>query len=596
MTALVDRWDKVADASSALDQLARQVDDEWGERTAAHASDVQSVQRAIAALPRLRNATNARITALDALDASARQAREAVVRIAQADAKSLGAVMRDSEATLKSRRRSEAAFEELGRDLAGSGLEGFRAAVDAQRDLAATRKQIAEMQREFDALIAGQKRLLDLLASARMAQQRARAAGWLSGGEEPAIPRVQAVPGLAGATPTALKASPAPRLRAVSAESADAHNRELGDRAAELDRLEDAVTYLELVDGPKNASMASEHATLIKQRTKADAALKDARSRLAKDVTETEARVTELSGAIRSQQQAIDVLQNLVAPASEEARRISKDVAAQVDSLLPAVRSAEESAIAEWEDAYIAVHGVPPPVAVTTPAHAPVQQQQDRPRQASTAPLVLGGHAFDFIDTWNEEREGYGAYTYVLLRSADDLRSPAVRSRYERLLDVVQRQTDARDVPRSAARSLNLFCIPVQASRERSKPDLSYGSALGCQIKLRMQSGLFTRPELRARLTGSPGPFLLTLPLRIDAADASSPLLFADLATYPEPAIRDLASAYMGTLLREFPRQQTLWTPPTPQKVALSMIWFASETSALLQTLIPAAQASPRKS
>jgi hypothetical protein len=52
----------------------------------------------------------------------------------------------------------------------------------------------------------------------------------------------------------------------------------------------------------------------------------------------------------------------------------------------------------------------------------------------------------------------------------------------------------------------------------------------------------------------------------------------------------------MGTLLREFPRQQTLWTPPTPQKVALSMIWFASETSALLQTLIPAAQASPRKS
>ena len=114
------------------------------------------------------------------------------------------------------------------------------------------------------------------------------------------------------------------------------------------------------------------------------------------------------------------------------------------------------------------------------------------------------------------------------------------------------------------------------------------------QLKLRVQIGLFTRPELRARMTSSTGPFLVTVPKRIGAANSWSPLLFADLSQYPEGAVRDLALAYMGTLLKDFPTQQALWRPPVPQRVALSMIWFASETSTLVQAAIPAAEARPR--
>jgi len=228
-----------------------------------------------------------------------------------------------------------------------------------------------------------------------------------------------------------------------------------------------------------------------------------------------------------------------------------------------------------------------------TPDSIATELQNGRPVILMLQVVDSPGHAYDFFDAWDKEREGYGAYTYVVLRSASDLRTPAVQRRHERLLEIVQHQTDARDVSSSEAPSLNLFCIPVQATRERDRPDLGYGAALANQIKLRMQCGLFTRPELRQRLTGSAGPFLLTVPVRIGATDATTPLLLADLTTYPEAAIRDLATAYMGTLLRDFPRRQTLWKPPVAQKVALSLIWFASETSGLLQTVIPAGQATP---
>ena len=132
------------------------------------------------------------------------------------------------------------------------------------------------------------------------------------------------------------------------------------------------------------------------------------------------------------------------------------------------------------------------------------------------------------------------------------------------------------------------------AALDRARPDLSYNSKLGHQLKLRVQIGLLTRPELRTRLTSSTGPFLVRFRSGSSPRTASSPLLFADLSRYPEGTVRDLALAYMGTLLKDFPTQQALWRPPVPQRVALSMIWFASETSTLVQAAIPAAEARPR--
>ena len=70
-------------------------------------------------------------------------------------------------------------------------------------------------------------------------------------------------------------------------------------------------------------------------------------------------------------------------------------------------------------------------------------------------------------------------------------------------------------------------------------------------------------------------------------------LLFADLSSYPADAITDLATNYMGSLLKDFPTQQTLWRPPVPQRVALSMIWFGHEAGSLFESAIPPAEARP---
>lgn len=592
MTALVDRWMKVDSAIGWLESAAGDVVRAWNNLVDLHTDDERKVQQATAAFPALRQTIEARIAALDQLNASARQAREVVRRIARAEAKSLGLAVRDGETAFDARRAREATFEALGRGIKGSGLDGFQAAVWAKRDLALTRNRIVKLQAEFDALVAAEEDLLKLLAAAQTAQRMAREAGWLSGVAEPVTPVARSVPVLVGATTRALKDYPETVPDNAPAESAKAHNNDLGDRAADLDRLEDAIVYLELLEGDKTADMTVEQALLSRQRIEIEAEVNNASAQLMQDLGDTEERLLTLSWLVKSQARTLGQLQVLVRPANDEALRQGRQLSAEVESLLPAVKRAQRDAVAEWEKAYAIVHGTPPPAEPrTTPALSPPGMAP--PSAPPPAPPVLRGHAYDFFDAWNTEREGYGAYTYILLRSSEDLRSPAVLSRYEHLLRVVQRQTDARDVPQNAARALNLFCIPVQASRERSKPILAYSSALGCQIKLRMQVGLFTRPELRTRLTGSPGPFLLTLPSRIDSAHSTSPLLFADLSNYPEAAITDLATAYMGTLLQDFPQRQTLWTPSVPQRVALAMIWFSGELGALLQTLMPAAQATP---
>jgi len=591
---LLARWKQVADASSGLGRRADRLDAAWSEIGAAHRSDGDDIRRAANALPRLRQSVEARAAALEAMQSSSRRAREAVARVSRADRSALAFAAREGDAAFNDRRRSEAAFDELGRHAGDDGFAGFAAALVAQRGLAATRASIAALQPGFDELVEAEARLIASLQAANAAQAAVRQAGWLSGVAEPDVPKAQSVPALKGATTGALQAYPRIDSSPVESESAIRHDAELGERAAELERVFDALSYLELIGKQRSAGMEVERSQLAGQQANAETTLAEAKTRLAADLSETVARVAEVQGAIGSQQRAIEQLQAVVPPARSEAAAVARQVSAQVAALLPGVESAERAATGEWREAYLALRGMYPAEAVpSVPTLAAAARPASGTRDLALA-RPLGGHAYDFFDAWNAERDGYGAYTYILLRSAEDLRSAPVRERYQRLLDIVQRQTDARDVPADVAPSLNLFCIPVLAARARARPDLSYNSALGNQLKLRVQIGLFTRPELRARMTSSTGPFLVTVPKRIGAANSSSPLLFADLSQYPEGAVRDLVLAYMGTLLKDFPTQQALWRPPVPQRVALSMIWFASETSTLVQAAIPAAEARPR--
>jgi hypothetical protein len=165
-----------------------------------------------------------------------------------------------------------------------------------------------------------------------------------------------------------------------------------------------------------------------------------------------------------------------------------------------------------------------------------------------------------------------------------------VQRRWDNLLAVLRTQTPTSQVVERALRErLHLFCVPMRAPA--AGMPARYHGALGHQLKVNACAGILTNVALKQRLTGSPGPFLLTLPARMSASNSRTAVLFADLAPHAEDAIADLAYAYMTGLLKDFPRDQALWRPPAVQRVALTLMQVASAAGSLVQTVLPAAQA-----
>ena len=596
LQALLRQWREIEDQAGRQAQgaagLAKTL--EWLEETKDEAS--RGVGKALAAIVPLHRTAESCLAALAAVLAGAEQSRQAVARVATAEIAQLPAAARAGDAAFAARRDSERSFAGLGGELRAAARVGRQTAERSRRDLEGLRSLIESLKSHAGEVVARQANLLERYAAASEALRTSVRLDGVAGVREPApapaLPAVAALQaalaGLGAATSVSLDSAPLASL-------AD-DDQALEDAAAATLRLRDATAYLELVGGAEHSALAAEYRSFVAQQTETQAALAGARERLPRDATGADALSAAVAATLASLLSTLDVLRPRVAPASDEARRLAGQMATTAAALRPVLEAAELNATAQWRAAYRAAYGQAPlelPEMATAAGRRVASMAM--PSVAAAMRPDLRGHAYDFFDTWNAEREGYGAYTYVLLRSAADLQQPDVRKRYEELLGVVQTQSDARDIRPEDAPALNLFCIPVVAARERSRPDLSYGAALGCQIKVRSQSGLFTRPELRARLTGSAGPFLLTLPQRIDAASASSPLLFADLSSYPADAITDLATNYMGSLLKDFPTQQTLWRPPVPQRVALSMIWFAHEAGSLFESAIPPAEARPAR-
>ena len=595
LQALLRQWREIEDQAGRQAQgaagLAKTL--EWLEETQDEAR--RGVGKALAAIAPLHRTAESCLTALAVVLAGAEQSRQAVARVATAEIPQLPAAARAGDAAFAARRDSERSFAGLGGELRAAARVGRQTAERARRDLDGLRSRIESLKSHAGEVVARQANLLERYAAASQALRTSVRVDRVAGVEEPApAPALPAVATLQ-ATLAGLGAATSDSLDSAPLASLADDDQALENAAAATLRLRDAMAYLELVGGAEHSALAAEYRSFVAQQTETQAALAGARERLLRDATGADALSAAVAATLASLLSTLDVLRPRVAPASDEARRLAGQMATTAAALRPALEAAELKATARWRAAYRAAYGQAPlelPEMATSAGRSGLRGAEP-PRLAAAMRPDLRGHAYDFFDTWNAEREGYGAYTYVLLRSAADLQQADVRKRYEELLGVVQTQSDARDIRPEDAPALNLFCIPVVAARERSRPDLSYGAALGCQIKVRSQSGLFTRPELRARLTGSAGPFLLTLPQRIGAASTSSPLLFADLSSYPADAITDLATNYMGSLLKDFPTQQTLWRPPVPQRVALSMIWFGHEAGSLFESAIPPAEARP---
>ncbi|MEP7300887.1 MAG: hypothetical protein ABI699_05105 [Caldimonas sp.] len=596
LRALVQQWREIEN------RAGRQVETTAGlARSLASLETAQDeadrgVGKALAAIAPLRGTTESTLAALAAVLAGAEQSRQAVAVVATAGTAQLPAAARAGDAAFATRRDSERSFALAGEGLRLAARSGRQSADSARRDLDGVRSRSESLKIQAGVVVASQADLLERHAAASAALRSSvkldRVAGVREPAPLPALAAVAALPAaLAGPGAVAGAALDSAPLASLATDEAA-----LQDTAAAALRLRDATAYLELVGGSEQAALAAEYRGFVAQQAGAQSALAAARERLLRDAQEAEALSAALAASLALQLATLAALRPQVANAGDEARLLAGQMAATAAALRPALEAAERAATVRWRAAYRAAYGQEPVEVVhAVAAAAGANGRPPLPGPSASMRPDLRGHAYDFFDTWNAEREGFGAYTYVLLRSAADLDQRDVRKRYEELLGVVQTQSDARDVRPEDAPALNLFCIPVVAARERMRPDLNYGAALGCQVKVRMQSGLFTRPELRARLTASPGPFLLTLPQRIDAASAASPLLFADLTTYPADAITDLATNYMGSLLKDFPTQQTLWKPPVPQRVALSLIWFAHEAGALFESAIPPAQARPAR-
>jgi hypothetical protein len=371
--------------------------------------------------------------------------------------------------------------------------------------------------------------------------------------------------------------------------------------ANKLARLEDAAAYLDLMltgadecaDCPSFAAERSELAGRIENLRQALLAARPQRQAQPAQFT---AMLAPASDALLRNRQWLATMETPVAAAGEQASRIAGSVKNTSQALQQELKPAISAAQLNWENSHRLAYGVSPPdrsmAAMARPSPAPPSMGS-----AGLTPALVS-HAYELFTDWNKERAGFGAYTYVLLRSASDLQQTEVLKRYKALLEVLGREQEASKIAAAEAQGVNLFCIPSKApgTLPANGAAGNYADDLGHQLLLRAQSGLLTRPEVRKRLLKSAGPFLITLPGRIADAKSSTPLLFVDLGGYPEEVVADLLTQYKGDLLIDFPREQAVWQPPIRLRVALAMIRMADDTSELITSLVPSALADqPRR-
>ena len=586
--------------SEILDQAAKRMGRDLERALQDDSAARVAIQKVADCLPRLGTQIEASGPAIEALERSVVQSHRAVQAVARASADGLAQEARGADGAFELRAAAERQLIDAKR-----GLNAEKAACQQAVDAATSRMRSAltttqNLGQQARAMPAHLQYLHDDLGAAVEASHAATDRQWL----RYRAPRGAVLAGdrLAQLDQAAAGAPPPPRAAAIDA----APLRMLGDAgsdferlAAALSRMEDAAAYLDLMDeeatrecgGDGCPSFAAERRDLAGRMQQARAELAAARRRIAQTPAALQGMLEPARATMLANTLWLQAIEPAVAPAIAQSALVATQAQAAAAELQRAVDPALAQARRDWEAAYALARGGPPP------RPAPSAAYMSAPERAAVASMRpdLAGHAYEFFAAWNTEREGFGAYTYVLLRSAADLQRPDVQRRYAQLLTVVRREREASRVSAAEARNVNLFCIPGTASATGRVDALDsvYADDLGRQLLFRAQSGLLTRPEIKKLLVKSAGPFLVTLPGRIADARSSTPLLFADLGPYPDDAIADLVANYMGGLLTDFPRDQAVWLPPVPQRVALAMIRLASDTGGLVMSVIPTARATP---
>ena len=286
----------------------------------------------------------------------------------------------------------------------------------------------------------------------------------------------------------------------------------------------------------------------------------------------------------------LDAAQTLAAAAGAEAREASRRADEALQPRVEAAAQAEDLATRVWREA-LRRSGHSPSGAVAAPAYAPAPA----PAPMAAPRPDIRSHARALFSVWDKEPEGFGAYTYVLINGNPSQLGDDVRRRYLRVLHTLaQRTAQAGDVDAAERPQVNVFCIPSSAPQTAEPHAVlqGYDEVLGWALLRRAQTGVLGK-ALAGQLASSPGPFLVTLPARIQLSGPSTPVLVADLARHDEADIADLVLRYMDGLVDDFPQRQAQWKPSLPLTVAMTMVRWASAPGRIVSSLIPPASARP---
>jgi hypothetical protein len=571
------------DASDAL-QLARKANDEAR----------QAIPIARDCFPALQEALVRNRAAAQTVEYAVAYSLKAAKALATAPSTALSSVANASTAAFKRRTEAEQALANHQLELerrAGDCIKRIRSADQAVDRAYAS---VSAIQSQARSLGSNLKNLREAWEAATITKRAAVDAKWLLDDAQPLVlPQGENIRRLEETLPTL----PA---RGASADANQLLTLVRGQWnveriASRQGRLQDAAAYIDLMVLPGTCSVdvcslfQSERRELEVLLNDTQLELGAARTQMADANTVFDRLLSPLEAALQASAKALEASQQAMTTLAE-ATDASNSAYAAAQALYRAADAAYAQAQREWRDAYRLAHGeAPPPYPQPKPEAKPEAKPPYRPD--------IRAHAYEFFNTLNKESSGFASYTYVLVRSASDLKNPAVQRRFDQLLATLQTVSPAASLSQEQKKNTNLFCIPLK-SEGGSKPGsvtADYASDLAQQLKMRAQLGVLTRKEVSDRLTKSPGPFLVTLPGRImDAATDGAPLLFADLSDAPADAIADLTQSYMGGLLEDFPTRQALWKPPVGQRVALQLIQLASEIGQIVTSVIPSAQARQR--
>ena len=335
--------------------------------------------------------------------------------------------------------------------------------------------------------------------------------------------------------------------------------------------------------------LALEAAQLAATETDAGARLATAQARadtlaavLVEQLAQATAQRQALAGAVALAQDPGQVALRAAAAAGQQAQA----------KLALALRQAEQDFAAAWQAQYgpdsfpQAASAAPPSAAAPAPSPAPY------PAPAAGMMLQLRQHALHRMTQRNDEPAGFGAYTYVVVGTSAGIASAGVRQRLARLLAALQNLTPAEQIEAEQRLGTHVFVVPVQAGTTQQAA-LAYELRLAQALMSHVPPALLVPGRLQRALLTSNGPFLITLPGRLADAQASWPVLFADLNSVPEAVVADVVRSYMGDLLVGFKPAAQGWQPPPLQRVALTLVRLVQGSGEVVMAAFPAALLPP---